>query len=270
MANITKSIKWLVQRTPLWPMIRPRRIHVYGVGAPKTGTLSIARLFGYYRTMHEACPKVMVRLLKAQRGQHVTDEQIRTRLKELDHDRLECESAYYLAHVSSYLAELYPDALFIVTVRDPLPWLHSIINQCINNSRATMRQEYKALRDYCFGPIPDSYPSQQQILKEHGLHGLQGYLSYWATHYRTFCDQLPAKRTLFLKTEAISQSTSRIASFVGVPMSSLCQEKFLSHKTKRRHGVVDSMESSYVAAMVSNICDDVSDTLREHVDIQSP
>jgi hypothetical protein len=201
----------------------------------------------------------------------LADTQIRRRLEYLDNERrLECESAYYLAHVSRHLAEIWPDALFIATVRDPLPWLRSIVNQCINNPRETMREEYKALRDLCFGPIPDSYSPQEEILKKHGLHEVEGYLSYWAFHYRTILDSLPRERTLFLKTEAISQSASRIASFAGVSTKSLCHEESHSHKTKCRHGLVDSIDSSYLIPMIYDTCGDASNILQKHVNISLP
>jgi len=54
MTDLLRPVKETVKQTPLWPILRPRRIHVYGVGAPKTGTVSLAQLFGNYRTAHEA------------------------------------------------------------------------------------------------------------------------------------------------------------------------------------------------------------------------
>jgi len=54
MIDLLRPVKETVKQTPLWPILRPRRIHMYGVGAPKTGTVSLAQLFGNYRTAHEA------------------------------------------------------------------------------------------------------------------------------------------------------------------------------------------------------------------------
>ena len=43
--------------------------------------------------------------------------------------QLDMEASHYLHHLSGALVDLFPMARFILTIRDPLSWIQSEINQ---------------------------------------------------------------------------------------------------------------------------------------------
>lgn len=264
MTNVLPPIKHAIKKTPLWSLLRPRQFHAYGVGAPKTGTVSLARLLGEYRARPEPHTEEIVALLRSSE----TEAEMCKRLHERDQRwRLECEVGYYLIYVCGVLANEFPEAKFICTVRAPRPWLRSIIDQCINNTRSELPNGYRWLRDYSFGPVPDQYPTKEKPLARYGVHRLTGYLSYWAFHYRTALDILPAERCLFILTKDLSRTPERIANFVGVPVSSLKVEDSHAHKTSEKHGLLEEIGNDYVQKKIDEHCRDVADRLAQEMNI---
>jgi hypothetical protein len=234
------------------------------VGAPKTGTVSLAGLFAEYRSAHEPHLDGTLELIKAQ----CTLSDLRRAIRKRDRQwRLECEVGFFLVHVSEALVSEFPDAKFICTVRPPKPWLRSIINLCINHPREELTEGYLQLRDYCFGAIPETYSPQEQILSQFDLHSLDGYLSYWANHYRTVLGKIPKGRCLFLRTKNLSDVVEQIADFVEVKESSLQTDESHAHRTSKKHGILDEIEGSYLREKIDSHCGTVIDRLDQETQI---
>jgi hypothetical protein len=145
--------------------------------------------------------------------------------------------------------------------------LRSIIDRCINRPRSKQIAGHRQLRDYCFGPIPDRYPTQERALSAYNLYRLDGYLSYWTYHYRTVLNEIPGDRRLLVRTKDLSESTDRIASFVGVEESSLCTEKSHSHRTAEKHDVLEEIDESYLRQKIASHCDIVIDRFPQEIQI---
>ena len=264
MAGLLRSVKDAVKQTPLYPILRPRRLHVYGIGAPKTGTISLARLFGNYRTAHEAHASESVDILAA----GIDGKELRGRVRKRDRRlRLECEVGYFLVYLAEALAAEFTDAKFICTVRPPRSWLRSIIDQSINNSRDELPEEYRQLRDYSFGEIPERYSAQEQPLAYYGLHSLEGYLTYWAFHYRKVLGELPSERRLFLRTQELSEATRKIADFVGIPESTLQTDENHAHRTSNKHRVLAEIDEDYIRDKIAAHCEETVTRLTQETPI---
>lgn len=253
MGNILRPIKSAVKRTPLWPMIRPRRVHVYGVGAPKTGTVSVAQLFEHYRTGHEKHPAESLRIIQGERSGKLDRDDVFRALRRRDRRRrLEIESAYFLVHLVGYLQDLYPESRFICTVRAPASWLRSMIDQCINKPRHQLPKPWKKLRDLAFGPLPDEYPAQEKILGKYGLRSINQYLGYWRWHNEQILDTIPKGHRLFVRTANLSSRLPDIASFLDVPVVHL--RRIHSHRTSEKHGVLQRLDRNYVLDRIRDNC----------------
>ena len=238
--------------------VLPRRTHVYGVGPPKTGTMSLSRLFERYRTRHEAHIQETLSIIFCGDSREKTKKiHHRDRL-----GKLECEVGYFLVYICGDLACEFPNSKFICTVRPPRSWLRSIIDQCINAPRKCIPEEYRLLRDYSFGPIPESYSSKEEPLARYGLHSLDGYLSYWSFHYKQVLDKIPSDRCLFVRTRNISKRIESIAEFVDIPKSSICDEESHTHKTSKKHCVLSKIEENYLSRKISHHCGNVYSLLQ--------
>jgi hypothetical protein len=233
---------------------------VFGVGAPKTGTHSIARLFQNFRSGHEGHGVETIELLHKWKNDERSEADVRQALRRRDRNwRLECDVAHFLGPFTPHLCDLFPDAKFILTVREPRSWLRSVIDQCMNNSRErlldlTPQYRWAQLRDLYYGPPPNEYPAEETPLEEYNLHTISGFLEHWAEHNRTVLDHVPSDRLLVLRTKNISQSLSSIASFVGVERGSLRKRHRHAYEAPERHHVLKDINAQYLDRKIRQHC----------------
>jgi len=268
--QVPAFLRSAVIQTPLWPILRPRSTHLYGVGAPKTGTHSITKLFASnYRSGHEAHVIQTTDLLKKRSESAISYQQLAKSLRWRDRRwRLECESAHFLGHFCDVLAEVFPQAKFILTVREPHSWLRSILDQDIKNPRSKYLhsdalREWATLHDLYFGRPPEQYAPREEALAEHGLRTLDGYLSYWARHNRKVLDTVPRERLLVIRTRRISDSLDRIAAFAGVPAQTLDAEQSHANKAPEKHGLLSKIDEKYIQEKIAEHCSHVTDRIEQ-------
>ena len=266
--RVPPPLRRAIVKTPLWPLLRPRRIHVYGVGAPKTGTHSIANLFSeHYRSAHEMEIARTTRLL--QRRYQGNQQRLVGAMRERERKwRLECESAHFLAHFADELAGEFPKAKFILTVRKPRSWLRSMIDHCLRYPRSRYRDDqdlkyWILIRDLYFGVPPETYPASEAPLASYNLHMLDGYLSYWARHNRMVLDSVPSDRLLIVRTCELSESIDRIAAFMNVSAATLASKRSHSYKAPQKYELLDEIDEGYVQAKIAKHCSGVMTRLDE-------
>lgn len=261
------TLKSAIKQTPLWPLLRPRRVLVYGIGAPRTGTKSIANIFSEsYRSAHEPHLEETLDLLNKKLTERAPSTEIRQAL--IDRDRmwrLECEANAALTYFTAELAPLFPEARFICTIRHPKPWLRSMINKRITGPAENLSSTHQRARNWrrsLYDALPSSsFPPEEQALAEYsdkyGVRNIDSYLSGWCDQYKRIFRTLPEKRYLLLRTDAISESIHRIAQFVGVPSSTLCKRESHLNRTSEYHNVFSELDDAYLETKIKTRCQDV-------------
>ena len=105
-----------------------KKRHIYCIGAPKTGTMSIAEVFGdRYRAAHEPEPKENIEVILAFESGEIDPEEMMEWVRVRDQLLcLDCEAAHYLVFFAPLLVEAFEDARFLFPVRHPRSWLRSV------------------------------------------------------------------------------------------------------------------------------------------------
>jgi hypothetical protein len=234
--------------------IGDRRTHIYGVGLPKSGTGSLAQLFSNYRSFHEPENRDFIANLNLYLRDCLSQEHMRRLLQERDRKfQPEVESSHFYVYVVDLLVAMHPRAKFILTIREPLSWLRSFINDTYgfdNGDRSSVWNAYRDLRMR----TAESHPPQEAILADAGLYSLEGYFSYWRMHIERVIDAVPPERLFVLPTSEISYRLQAIADFAGVPASSLRCELSHSHKATRELSFVEALDPIYLAQRCIEIC----------------
>ena len=266
MTDLLHPVKTAVKQTPLWLLLRPRRIHVFGVGAPKTGTYSVYRMFANYRAAHEAHPGETLRIIQGKREGALSRKEFRSKLKwRTRRWRLEVEAAHFLIYLVDDLVELYPAAKFICTVRDPTSWLRSIIDQDINKPQERIPVIWRKIHDLAFGSPPVEYPSEEVALGEYKVRSIDQYLSYWAWHNERLLERIPAERRFFIQTGCLSDRVADIAEFVDVSASHL--DGSHSNKASKKHGVLSQIDSDYIRERIRDRCGKIANRLNNETSV---
>ena len=230
--------------------VQPRAFRLYSVGAPKTGTLSIANLLRpAHRSVHEARYVEAIDHLVARRAGAASDTELADWLRRRDTlVWAECESSHVLCWFCDLIPHVFPESRFVVTVRDCYSWTNSVIDQHLNNRPSPLARR---LRDVYYG---EKSTDPQSVLTDHGEYTLGGYVSYWASHYEFLLEYLPRDRTLFLPTKRIGERAAEIAAFAGVPVRTLTVGRAHSHVAPQKHDLLGVLGSETVHAAISSRC----------------
>ncbi|NNF43636.1 MAG: hypothetical protein HKN62_11450, partial [Phycisphaerales bacterium] len=168
---------------------------------------------------------------------------------------LELEATHMLGWCIRDVVELFPDARFILTVRDCRSWLDSVINQHLNFNNPRL-PEFRRLGDVYHGLPAEPTTPADTVLAHYGLYTLDGYLGYWAAHTQTVLDAVPRGRLLILRTPEITHpdSLAQLARFTGVDPESLDASAGHAYTAAKHHGVIDRLPPDDLDAAIQRHC----------------
>jgi hypothetical protein len=222
-----------------------RRFVAYGVGAGKSGTLSLAQIFGAnFRVGHEPESERLAPLV-----QGVIEGGRRARLRRYLRRRdrrlgLELDSSNLNAWIVADLLDLHPQARFILIWRHPEQWLDSLINHVIPR---TPVPHWQALRDATFGGPP--HRPGEEALQERGLYSLDGYLGSWVRRHEVILSVVPAAQLLVVRTDDLSASLPTLAAFTGVDLELLDPTPH-AHRTRRKFDVLSEIDPGLLSERI--------------------
>lgn len=238
--------------------VLPRGFQAMSIGTPKSGTTSVARLFHPgFRSDHEPERRPFVTEMQRHfRGAIDDDEWIRF-LRRRDRELwLELESNCFLGYRPDLVLQAFPQARFVLTVREPRSWLRSMIDNHIDyppRAGTGMRLWH----DVFFRPEEQSFTPGESALRDHDLYPARTYLTYWVAHNQSVLEAVPADRLLILGTREITPRASELARFLGIEASRLNLEKSHANTTPIRHGVFDTLDPGWIEAQVEELCRDL-------------
>lgn len=221
------------------------------VGAPKSGTHSIAELFGgAMRTAHEPHALGMIRLILA--NPRPTSRERRAYFRNRhDRLRLQLESTHMLVFFLEELLACFPGARFLLTVRDPKSWLDSFFNQQLGTP---VHAEWKRFRDYRFGRSLYGHFTGAEILRENGLYPLDSYLAYWAWHNERVLRIVPPGQLMIVRTPDIAANAARMAEYLGVDPQRLAERKTHAFKAAARFDLVSRIDPALLDDRIAAHC----------------
>ena len=199
--------------------LRPRHFRLYSVGNAKTGTTTVPRMFELYRSSHECDAGRMASLaagvLRGQLDPRSARVRRALRRRTLRY-HLEVDAANFLTPFAGTLALLYPDAKFVLTIRDCFSWLDSRVEQFIRNT--SFRGGYA---DAQYRRFHEAFAPEEAVLRDAGLWPIAAYLRGWAAYNELVLASVPPDRLLVLRTEDLGDSASVLAQFVGGPATTV-------------------------------------------------
>lgn len=231
-----------------------RRFRAYGVGMPKSGTQSLARVCERrYRSAHEPYAEQLIEHVvaaAADPGRHSGALADFVRRAEREY-ALEMNSSQLNVHVLDQLVGEDSRSLFILTLRDCYTWLDSYYNHHLSEHAAEGKRRLRYLRHR-----PDLHPHrpEERALAERGLFSVDGCLSFWSWHVRTVLDAVPPSRLLVVRTGDFASNLPAVAGFLGVPEASLDRAAAHSHRAERRFHLVGGLDRSFLEDRVQEHC----------------
>jgi hypothetical protein len=225
---------------PVSPANSPR---VFGIGAAKTGTHTLAEMFApIVRAAHERDAQALIRMVLF-RERFGSAPFLRPYLLFRDRRRkLRVDVSQVNIYLIKELLSLFPDSRWVMTVRPPLAWLRSILDDSL---RRDVSPTWMAFRRYRFGRAPASREDEALLAKD--LFPLAGYLDYWAEAVRLPRSRIPADQLFTVETTRLSAEAARIAAFCGIEGTPATSIRAFSNP--RRFGVIDEIGRPHVVAL---------------------
>ncbi|MDJ0947525.1 MAG: sulfotransferase [Alphaproteobacteria bacterium] len=255
---------WRIRETlgqlRLLETLRPRRFQAYGCGAAKTGTHSICNIFRRrYRAAHEIDIKRTVELATAYLEGSIPDREIGPLLRRRDWRYwLEMDSSLLNGFLIAPLIRTFPNARFILTVRDPMSWADSLMNHEINRGRP---EYWFRFDDLVWEVERFGYTPHDSVLEARGIRPLAAYFNLWARQNREVLNSTPRDQLLILRTEDIPNRLADIAAHVGVPVDTLDAMSASSYAAPQKHALLAKLDPDYVRETEEVYCGELMKVL---------
>lgn len=200
------------------------RFQAYVVGLPKTGSTSLATIFGNYRSGHEWQLMELLAPALARRKGELSDEDFllatgkRLLPVSLEMDSTTCHHLY-----TDLLLARFPHAVFLHTVRDVRSWATSLLDMTLRKRLAgrIIKIEYTASGLAYFRLMTGGAYDFDPGYSGDDRTSLIPLMRYWAAHMGEMSRLLPAERSLRLRARDIRNSLPEIARLTGVPVATL-------------------------------------------------
>ncbi len=252
--SFKNKIKYLIPDS-LRNKIHPRKFHCFCIGAPKSGTTSIAGLFNkYYRSSHEPERRAIIYFMndhfKGLKSDHEYMNWLKIRDKRV---WLDMESNCFLGYRIDLLIRAFPNSKFILSIREPLSWLDSMINHTINYP-PTSEEVIRLWHSIYF--LPEKYPhtSKDQVLKQYNVYSLEAYLRYWSHSIKSVLENIPSKQLLTVKTNEFEENKLSIAQFLNIPESSLDFKSSHLNKAPRKYNLLSKIDREFIHEQRDKYC----------------
>jgi hypothetical protein len=234
---------------------RVRRTRLYCVGIGKTGTHSIATMFTRnVRSAHEPERLELAEKILARHDQRISEQEMAKWILERDRRlALEVDSSFLNIDLLPILLHKFPDARFLLTIRDCYTWCNSIINEMVR-SADRIKPVLKEMASSRYQPHLFKYAPEEQLLKEKGLYTLAGYFAYWAKHNSTILNTVPPERLLVVRTDQIGKSAFEIANFAGLPRRAVRVERTHEYRNPAKQDIIRQIDRNFLQAKVEEHC----------------
>lgn len=231
-----------------------RKFQAYVVGLPKTGTVSLAGIFGNYRSSHEFDQWETHQMVIKYKQGLISKKQVCEYLKRRDlmAGLLEIDSAHFNRHYPDILADEYHEAKFICLIRDCYSWLDSYINYFMEPKREAI-QSRKIDNGFPFDLPRGSLKEREELVNNFHKY-IDTLLSFWANSYKDMIEKLPHGRSLIVKTQEISGKVDEIANFVGVSPESLIKENSHLNKSEKKIQILHKLDYGFLKVKFNEHC----------------
>jgi len=208
----------------------------------------------HYRSAHEphvpALTDAVARILGASDNVTGIDSfDICDWLRERDRQlNLEVEASHPLGYMAPWLPSVFPDARFVITLRDPTSWIKSRLNYHYYKTPP----EWQRYRELIWGRWHKGYHPEESKLEELGLYSLDAYLRQYDEQYRLLFSHLPEDRRIVIPTESLDLSGNRIAEFLQINPTSLRSRR--DNAFPCEESIIDLLPPDFVAWRIEETC----------------
>lgn len=158
--------------------------------------------------------------------------------------QLDFEASGFLTLEATTLHELYPNTKFILSIREPLSWVRSMLRHIIKNRAVIGHNYWEPAFKYYFPT--EIFPTEERPLQAQQLFSIQSLLNYWQRGNERAIQAIPTERLLILDTKKLSNSIGQLESFMDWEINSLERSKTHLHPKDSSADPLADIPDSYI------------------------
>jgi hypothetical protein len=234
---------------------RVRRGRLYCVGTGKSGTHSIAAMFsGTVRSRHEPRAVQLMEQILARASGRTSDREFAEWLHQRDRElALEVDSSHLNYDILDFLIREFPDARFVLTIRDCYSWCNSLLNDAVR-SDGKIHPLWREIGRLRFRNDKLQHAPEEELLKKHGFRSLASNFSYWTRHNMEVIDKVSPAQLLVVRTDQIHDKAMEIADFAKLPRRAVCLERTYQYRNPAKQPFLQQIDRHFVEAMAQQYC----------------
>jgi hypothetical protein len=234
---------------------RVRRGRLYCVGIGKSGTHSLADMFSQtVRSRHEPQAVQLMEQILAWGAGRMSHQEFVEWLHTRDREMaLEVDSSQLNFEILDILLREFPDARFVLTIRDCYSWCNSLLNDAVRGD-GKIHPLWREMGRYRFRNDSFQHAPEEQLLKKHGFRSLASYFSYWTRHNQEVLDKVPSSRLLVVRTDQIRDRAMEIADFAKLPRRAVCLERTYQYRNPAKQPFLREIDRRFVEATAQQYC----------------
>jgi hypothetical protein len=234
--------------------LKSRRTRLYCVGIAKSGTYSVGAMFSRnVRAEHEPQSDQLVQRFFEWHEGRINNHEMREWILKRDLElALEVDSSWINVMILDFLAREFPEARFVLTIRDCYSWLNSECRRVLRTP--STNSDRVKIREFVYGAERAVYAPEEQVLKENGLCPLDGYLSRWAAHNHKVLTTIPKERLLIVRTDQITRRAGEIADFAGLPRYAIRSNHTHGNQNPVKRVLIKEIDHGFLEAKIEQHC----------------
>ncbi len=231
-----------------------RRAQVFCVGTAKSGTHSVASMFSKnVRTGHEKEALEFIDAFFRWHEKKMTEREYRDWLVTRDREMaLEIDSSWFHGLIVDLLASEFPEARFVLTIRDCYSWLNSEFKRVLHTP--SQQPQRVKMREFVYNGAVTTYAPEERVLKENGLYPVDNYLARWAAHNEKVLAAVPRERLLVVRTEQIGARAFEIADFAGLPRYTVQLQRTHEYRNPVQREIIRELDPKFLEQKVEQHC----------------
>lgn len=232
------------------------------VGPLSAGSTTLYRLFRRYHAIHECFPNGVIERAEAARRGTLPEAAVVEYLGSRDEvlGRPDIVSSFENLFVLPQLASAFPQAHFLLTVRDVFSWLDHTLRWIVWHNTRFGESHIGLLPGFRLCTIShEQFQSSGPVI-------VSVLLRYWRDSWHVMEEDCPPERSLLLQTHTILERRSEIARFLCIPPESLEIEAANQFKTYPPEPAIDRAWREWIPDLI----DEETRALMRHLFPDSP
>ncbi|MCP4694395.1 MAG: hypothetical protein GY859_40570, partial [Desulfobacterales bacterium] len=233
--------------------------HALGLGLPKTGTTSLAGIFGGYRSAHEFQQWETHQAVIAYKNGRASRSRFRDFILARDAaGRLEMDAAHFNRHYLEIVADEFPKAVFICLIRDPFSWVNSLVNYWTLPGHEAIQSE-ELDNGTPFDLPPGACEAKAELARNFSRY-IDAPLSFWAGEYGIMLAALPPERSLVVRTHEIADNFHQMARLVNIPADAPRRKRSHLNKMAYHVKILDRCDPRFLRDKFDQHCGELLET----------